>query len=187
MAHIMELRKSWQKLLEYYPYFKDGSELGEVCSAVKDFVRNLSLQYNSFGSCDTCDFVGAQKKNRLLAISLALVIMSYLQSEVDTWDDRKKASAKVSKLLWDEWGKEHFSYYTGAEFSFDDNRLKVYQNALIETLYSEIVKEHPTILQKIAGSFYRYLYKEVDSFKKSTDRLIVGKMMDDSDFHFPFI
>lgn len=188
---LKALKKSFYQLALHYPYFKENGGCDELYKDVLEFFMNFSNYYNSYDRTrsitDILDSNRADIRYRHFVISVALIIMAYLQSKVNTCDERKKASARTSKLLWDEWGSEHFTHYTGAPLKFDEyGRLNIWENQLFEQLYSKVVDCHSTILQNMAGDLYRYLYKEVGSFKNSANRLSdIGLI--NCEFRFPLI
>lgn len=183
----LNLRKSWKLVQLHYPYFKDG-EHESIYEDVKQFFTDLSLYFNTYSSHSLADVLPGARNTKHFTITLALLIMALLQSQVDTRDDRKKASAQASKVLWDEWGASHFTYYTNAEYSFDEyGHLETPRDTLLQLLYGKFVNEHSTLLQKMAGEFYRYLYENVGEFRKVTDRLVAEERLKDNAFHFPLI
>lgn len=188
---LVELKKSFRRLLTYYPYYKEHWDIEDGCNAVKEFFRNFSLYFNSCDSSRSVEDMLLGSKNvvwRQFMICFALVYMAHLKSCVNTGDDRIKAGARASKFLWDEWGEDHFTYYTNIPCRFDEwGRLDIRGNELLSLLHSQIVDEHSTLKQREVASLYRYLYKEVGTFKKSVDRLVECGMLTDCEFHFPFI
>lgn len=188
---LVELQKSWHRLRTYYPYYRESWNIEDGSKAVKEFFSNFSLCFNTCDCSSSIEdmlSIGKNVVQRQFLICIALVYMAYMKSHVNTWDDRMKAGTRASKFLWDEWGESHFTYYTNVPCKFDEyGRLDIKGNELLSLLYCQVVDEHSTLKQREVGSLYRYLYKEVDTFRKSADRLVECGMLTDCEFRFPFI
>lgn len=154
--------------------------------SAKEFIEPLSLSFNCYGTGGfeiPEDWV--KRENKEFFTKVCFVALKYLSTEVNTWDDRKKMSAKVSfDLLMNKELSDHLD--DTIRLKLDDRNMPT-NDSFFASLFREFRCEHSTLMQSMASFFMRYLYKVDTPFKKAADLYFIKSEYINEKFHFPMI